>query len=95
MSSINRILRNRAAERAAVEYTKIASRSLLHMYPPYWTVPTSRVDACAVQDADSSATDEEQRGEKAHSCSDEDNQPLSGKIFFLLSNALTNELIYF
>ena len=36
VSSINRILRNRAAERAAVEYTKIASRSMLNLYPQLW-----------------------------------------------------------
>ena len=39
VSSINRILRNRAAERAAVEYTKIASRSLFQYYPQFWPLP--------------------------------------------------------
>ncbi|KAL4219430.1 Paired box protein Pax-3 [Mactra antiquata] len=46
VSSINRILRNRAAERAAMEYTKIASRSLMNMYPQIWPLPTSRDRAC-------------------------------------------------
>ena len=42
VSSINRILRNRAAERAAVEYTKIASRSMLQLYPQLWSLHESR-----------------------------------------------------
>ena len=41
VSSINRILRNRAAERAAVEYTKIASRSMLNLYPQLWRMHES------------------------------------------------------
>ncbi|KAL5011466.1 hypothetical protein ScPMuIL_010017 [Solemya velum] len=38
VSSINRILRNRAAERAAAEYAKV-SRSLYHVYSPWWHAP--------------------------------------------------------
>jgi len=50
VSSINRILRNRAAERAAIEYTKIASRQLLQMYPtPFWNISQPRDEACVLQ----------------------------------------------
>ncbi|KAH3794546.1 paired box protein Pax-6-like [Dreissena polymorpha] len=48
VSSINRILRNRASERAALEYTRIASRSFLPLFPPYWNVKTSHDHACAM-----------------------------------------------
>ncbi|XP_076436213.1 paired box protein Pax-6-like [Babylonia areolata] len=39
VSSINRILRNRAAERAASEYAKMASQVLQPIYRPWFTVP--------------------------------------------------------
>ncbi|XP_069122381.1 paired box protein Pax-6-like [Argopecten irradians] len=47
VSSINRILRNRAAERAAMEYARFVSRSLYPIpYPPMWGgIPTHPVDA--------------------------------------------------
>ena len=79
VSSINRILRNRAAERAALEYTKIASRSLFHIYPQYWNVQTSPQDSgCAIQDADSSAGGEEADG-KVGSVSDDENELINGE----------------
>ncbi|KAK7094834.1 paired box protein 6 homolog [Littorina saxatilis] len=39
VSSINRILRNRAAERAASEYAKMASQVLQPIYRPWFTAP--------------------------------------------------------
>ncbi|KAL3870474.1 hypothetical protein ACJMK2_038529 [Sinanodonta woodiana] len=36
VSSINRILRNRAAERAAADYSKLASGSMVSLYPHLW-----------------------------------------------------------
>ncbi|XP_053381509.1 paired box protein Pax-6-like [Mercenaria mercenaria] len=60
VSSINRILRNRAAERAAVEYTKIASRSFMHLYPQLWSMSSPRDYTCAVRVPDSSASSDEQ-----------------------------------
>ncbi|XP_064598845.1 paired box protein Pax-6-like [Liolophura sinensis] len=39
VSSINRILRNRVAERAAVEYARLASQSLYGFYHPMWSFP--------------------------------------------------------
>ena len=60
VSSINRILRNRAAERAAVEYTKIASRSFMNLYPHLWSMPSPRDYTCAVRVPDSSASSDEQ-----------------------------------
>ncbi|XP_033730019.1 paired box protein Pax-6-like [Pecten maximus] len=46
VSSINRILRNRAAERAAMEYARFVSRSLYPVpYPPMWgSIPAHTMD---------------------------------------------------
>ncbi|XP_060070819.1 paired box protein Pax-6-like [Ylistrum balloti] len=45
VSSINRILRNRAAERAAMEYARFVSRSLYPVpYPPMWSIPTQTIE---------------------------------------------------
>ncbi|OWF37438.1 paired box protein Pax-6-like [Mizuhopecten yessoensis] len=45
VSSINRILRNRAAERAAMEYARFFSRSLYPVpYPPMWGIPAQSLD---------------------------------------------------
>ena len=38
VSSINRILRNKAAERAAGEYARLASQALYSVYSPLWNV---------------------------------------------------------
>lgn len=41
VSSINRILRNRAAERAATEYAKMASQVLHPIYRPWFAAPVT------------------------------------------------------
>ncbi|WAR31573.1 PAX6-like protein [Mya arenaria] len=61
VSSINRILRNRAAERVALEYTKIASRSLLHMYSPMWNLASPLDYTCALGSPGSSGVMEENK----------------------------------
>ena len=46
VSSINRILRNRAAERAASEYAKMASQVLQPIYRPWFTAPPALPFPC-------------------------------------------------
>ncbi|XP_072165872.1 paired box protein Pax-6-like [Diadema setosum] len=40
VSSINRILRNRAAERAAAEYARVTEQAYLRAYPELWSGPS-------------------------------------------------------
>ncbi|CAL1525917.1 unnamed protein product [Lymnaea stagnalis] len=43
VSSINRILRNRSAEKAATEYAKMASQVLHPLFTPWWHAPASMI----------------------------------------------------
>lgn len=45
VSSINRILRNKAAERAASEYARLASHALYSVYSPLWNVASYATSA--------------------------------------------------
>lgn len=77
VSSINRILRNRAAERAAVEYTKIASRSFMHLYPQLWSLPSPRDYTCAVRVPDSSGSSDDPLSKS----DDETNVSVDGEMY--------------
>ena len=77
VSSINRILRNRAAERAAVEYTKIASRSMLNLYPQLWRMHESRDYTSRLQLPEPPSVKEIERFSRSES-------PLHGKYTYII-----------